>query len=136
MLEKKIDDYLFIRVVFLICSSIWNGGEKKFDKNENEIISKYIFGNNKNSYINELEILFYSFDDVFLKDNNNKYSNKGIPLIIMIYHLFISFLNLGGTKPELDEYLRVIILLIIIASCTLNSAEMAKKKKAKRRTII
>ena len=50
----------------------------------------------------------------------------------MIYHLFISFLNLGGTKSELDEYfkdLRVIILLIIIASCTLNSAEMAKKKK-------
>ena len=53
MLEKKIDDYLFIRVVFLICSPIWNGGEKKFDKNKNEIISKYIFGNNKNSYINE-----------------------------------------------------------------------------------
>ena len=132
MLEKKIDDYLFIRVVFLICSPIWNGGAKKFDKNENEIISKYIFGNNKNSYITELEILFYSFDDDFLKDNYNKYSNKGIPLIIMIYHLFISFLNLGGTKAELDEYfkdLRVILLLIIIASCTLNSAEMAKRKK-------
>ena len=131
VLEKKIDDYLFIRVVFLICSPIWNGGEKKFEKNENEIISKYIFSNNKNSFINELEILFYSFDDDFLKDHD-KYSNNGIPLIIMIYHLFISFLNLGGTKAELEEYfkdLRLIILLVIIASSTLNSAEKAKKKK-------
>ena len=131
MLEKKIDDYLFIRIVFLICSPVWTGNEKKFLKNENEIYSKYIVGNNKNSNITELEILFYSFDDDYLKDKND-YCNKGTPLIILIYHLFISFLNIGGTKIELEEYfndLRLLISLIIISSSTLNSSETSKKKK-------
>ena len=131
MLEKKIDDYLFIRIVFLICSTVWTGNEKKFLKNENEIYSKYIVGNNKNSNITELEILFYSFDDDYLKDKND-YCNKGTPLIILIYHLFISFLNIGGTKIELEEYfndLRLLITLIIISSSTLNSSETYKQKK-------
>ena len=130
LFEQKIDDYLFMRIVFLICSPIWSGNEKKSVKNENEIYLKYIVGNNKNCYITELEILFYSFGEEYLEDTN--YCNKGIPLIIIIYHLFISFLNVGGNKTELDEYfkdLRALILLIIISSSTLNSSEMAKKKK-------
>ena len=77
-----------------------------------------------------MEILFYSFNDGFL--NNNDYCNKGIPLIIIIYHLFISFFNIGGTIKELNEYFtdfRALINLLTISSSTLNSSEMAKKKK-------
>ena len=131
-IETKIDDYVFIRVIFAIFLPIWNGNEKKSIKNENEIFTKYIEGNkgNKNTLITELEILFYSFNDGFL--NNNDYCNKGIPLIIIIYHLFISFFNIGGTIKELNEYFtdfRALINLLTISSSTLNSSEMAKKKK-------
>ena len=130
LLETKIDNYLFIRVVFLICSPVWTGNEKKYVKNESEIYSKYILGNNKNSYLTELEILFYSFDDDYLKDKND-YCNKGTPLIILIYHLFILFLYMGGSKIELEENfkdLRLLLLLLIISSSTLNT-ETTKKKK-------
>ena len=133
LFEQKVDNYFFIRIVFLICSPIWNGNDKKFSKIENDIYTKYILGNSKNSYYTELELLFYSFDETYLKDNN--YCNKGIPLIIIMYHLFIIFLNIGGSKAELEEYfkdLRFLILLIIIASSTLNSAEIAKKKKSQK----
>ena len=130
LFEKKIDGYIFIRVIYLICLPIWSGNEKKSVKNENEIYSKYIIGNNKNSHLAELEILFYYFDDDFLKDD--KYCNRGMPLIFIIYHLFISFFNIGGSINELNEYfkdLRLLILLLIISSSTLNSSELAKKRK-------
>ena len=133
LFENKIIDYIFIRIVFLICSPIWSGNEKKFVKNEDEIYSKYIIGNSKNSNLGELEILFYYFDDDFLKEYKDyNYCNEGMPLVFIIYHLFISFLNIGGNMTELNEYfkdLRLYILLLIISSSTLNSAELVKKKK-------
>ena len=129
--DQKIDNYAFIKIVFSINSSIWSGNEKKLYKNENEIYSTYIVGNNKNTYLNELETLFYTFNNDYLKDIDN-YCNKGIPLIIIIYHFFISFFNIGGTKNELNELFydfRLFILLLIISSSTLNTAEAFKKKR-------
>ena len=123
---KKIDSYTFIKSLFSVNSIIWNGNEKKIYKNENDIYS-----NNKNTYINELEILFYNFNNDYLKENDDNYCNKGIPLIIIIYHFFISFLNAGGSIDELNQLFqdfRLFIMLLIISSSTLNSTETSKKK--------
>ena len=116
--EKKIDDYSFLNIAFSMFSPIWNQNLFIY---ENEIYSKYIIGNNKNSFIFELKILFYDFKEDFL-DYNCCCCNKGMPLVLIIYHLFICFLNIGGGIKELRKYfkdLRLFILLLIISSSTL-----------------
>ena len=127
--ENKIDNYNFIRVIFITCQPIWISEDKKLLKNENEIYSKHIAGFS-NSYIQKLEFLFYNYEDDFLKSKDNC-CNK-VPLIINIYYFFICFLNIGGDYKELNEYfadLRLFIVFLIISSSTLNAAESAKKKK-------
>ena len=127
--DDKIEDYNILRTIFTSYKPIWTLDDKKLVQNEDEIYSKYIAGVN-NSHIQKLELLFYNYEDNFLKNKDNC-CNKGIPLIIIIYHFFICFLNIGGDKGELIEYfsdLRLFILLLIISSSTLNSAEIKKKK--------
>ena len=126
--ENKIDDYNILRTIFTSCKPIWIFDEKKLVQNEDEIYSKHIAGFS-NSHFQKLEFLFYNYEDIKIKENC---CNKGLPLIIIIYHFFICFLNIGGPKAELIEYftdLRLFVLLLIISSSTLNSAELVKKKK-------
>ena len=131
--DDKMKSFTFITIVLKILNPIWIGGEKKTLKNENEIYTKHLNNSvNKNLYNNELEILFYSFDEKFFKPDKNKFSNKGIKMISILYHFFICLLNVGGEKRELNDCLvdfRFFLLLLIIGPPTINISESFKKKR-------
>ena len=131
--DTKIDNIFFIKIVFSMLQPIWQGSDKKLLKNEDDVYTKYIYSFvNKNSFINELELLFHTFDSKFFYGNENDICNKGMKIIIILYHFFTFFLNLGGTKRELNEYfkdLRLFLLLLITAPPTINLADSTKKKK-------
>ena len=131
--DDKMKNFTFITIVLKILNPIWIGGEKKTMKNENEIYTKHMNNAvNKNLYNNELEILFYSFDEKFFKPDKNKFSNRGIKMVTILYHFFICLLNVGGEKRELNDCLtdfRFFLLLLIIAPPTINISESLKKKK-------
>ena len=131
--DDKMKNFTFITIVLKILNPIWIGGEKKTMKNENEIYTKHMNNAvNKNIYNNELEILFYSFEEKFFKPDINKFSNRGIKMITILYHFFICLLNVGGEKRELNDCLtdfRFFLLLLIIAPPTINISESFKKKK-------
>ncbi len=126
--EKKINYYNAIIFFYINISPIWT----QSIKDDKESISTQILGKS-NSFLNVLEILFYDFNQELYKDNDNSgYGNTGIPLIIIIYHFFIGFFNIGGNINEFTEKnqdFRKFIKLIIISSSTLNSSETSKKKK-------
>ena len=130
--DDKVKNFPFITVVLKILNPIWIGGDKKSLKNENEIYSKHITNSiNKNTYINELEILFYNFSEDFFKNNKNV-CNKGMNLITTLYHIFTFLLNVGGDKRELGDCFRdfrLFLLLLIAAPPTINISESIKKKK-------
>jgi hypothetical protein len=127
-IDTKIDSEIFIKTVFSINTYIWNE-MIKIANIENEIYSNIV--NNKNIHITELETLFYIFDDGYLNDDN-KCCNKGIPLIIIVYHFFINFLNIGDKEEKFENTFndfRLFINLLIVSSSTLNIAESSKKGK-------
>ena len=128
---NKIDNLVFVQVSFMILKPIWEGSNDKLLKSENEVYSKFICDSvNKNSYINELKILFSTFN--FLGKNINDICNKGMKMIYIIYHFCISFLNVGGNLSDLKTYfqdLRLYLLLLITSSSTINITESIKKKK-------
>ena len=131
-IDDKVKSFPFITVVLKILNPIWIGGDKKTLKNENEIYSKHINNFiNKNTYINELEVLFYNFNEDFFKNNKNV-CNKGMNLITTLYHFFTFLLNVGGDKRELSDCFRdfrLFLLLLIAAPPTINISESIKKKK-------
>ena len=130
--DDKVKSFPFITVVSKILNPIWMGGDKKTFKTENEIYSKHINGCiNKNTYINELEILFYNFGENFFGNNKN-ICNRGMNLITTLYHFFTILLNVGGEKQEISDNFkdfRLYLLLLIIAPPTINITESIKKKK-------
>ena len=115
--DKKIENNLYIKNIFLIVNPIWSGSEKKLLKNENEVYSKFISGFvNKNSFNNELQLLFHSFDKNSFEKN---VSNKGIRMIFILYHFFTCFLNIGGDISELKEYFKYLRLFSLLFNyCT------------------
>ena len=130
--DDKVKSFPFITVVSKIVNPIWSGGDKKTLKNENEIYSKHINGFiNKNTDINELEMLFYNFGENFFGSNKN-ICNRGMNLITTLYHFFTFLLNVEGDKREISDCLkdfRLYLLLLIIAPPTINITESIKKKK-------
>ena len=130
--DDKIDNFPFITVVLKILNPIWIGGEKKTLKNENEVYSKHMNNLvNKNIYTNELEILFYEFDEKFFANQEN-ICNKGLNLITILYHFFTLVLNIGGNERELSDLFvdfRLYLLLLITAPPTINISESIKKKR-------
>ena len=131
--DNKIDNIFFIKNIFSILKPIWSGSDKKLLKNENEVYTKFIANLvNKNLFVNELELLFYTFDDNFFKNKKKEINNKGIPIIYILYHFFICFLNIGGKIEELNDYLkdfRLFLILLITSPSCINLNELAKKKK-------
>ena len=99
--------------------------EKKMIKNDKDFFKTYIH-HKHNTFINDLEFMFYSFADVTelqqKEENINIYGNKGIPLIIILFHHFTIFLTLITDKKEFKEIIesfRLFLSLIIISSSTL-----------------
>ena len=131
-IDDKVDNFPFITVVLKILNPIWIGGEKKTLKNENEVYSKHMNSMvNKNIYTNELEILFYKFDEKFF-ENKDSICNKGLNLITILYHFFTLVLNIGGDKRELSDFFvdfRLYLLLLITAPPSINISESIKKRK-------
>jgi hypothetical protein len=128
--EQKIDNILFIKSALSILKPIWSGDEKKLLKNENDVYTKYISDSvNRSSFNNELEILFYNYDEKLFSENKDDICNKGMEIIIILYHFFTFFLNIGGTIQELNEYFndfRLYLLLLITSPSTINLADKKK----------
>ena len=131
--EQNNENILYIKAAFSLLKPIFSGSEKKLLKNENEVYSKYISGFvNKNIFNNELEILFNSYDELFISQNKDDICNKGMEVIVILYHFLTLFLIIGGEIREIKEYfrdLRLYLLLLITSPSTINLAETIKKKK-------
>ena len=137
-LNIKWRDFPFYQRIYSFFKPLWMGliDKKKKEDKEKDLIAifkKYI--GKKNVFINELELLFYSFNDVheFLDSYiSTFYANKGIKAIIMIFHFFILLFNVGGNESDIKNIyndFRLFITLLIIASSTVVVSSDIKKQK-------
>ena len=100
---------------------------------DTHIFKKY--SGKKNVFINELELLFYSFNDIEEFNEpllSKNYANKGIKIIYMVFHFFILLFNVGGNETEINNLyneFRLFITLLIISSSTLIVSSDMKKQK-------
>ena len=120
----KLPFYTFMKKVITLFKQMWYNDKKKI-KNDKDFYKTYIY-HQQNTFVNDLELLFYSFKDISELHQNDQniyiYGNKGIPLIYILFHHFTIFLTLINDKKvfkELIENFRLLISLIIISSCTL-----------------
>ena len=131
--EQNNENILYIKAAFSILKPIFSGSEKKLLKNEDEVYTKYISEFiNKNKFNNELEILFHNYDELFIDQNRDTICNKGMEVIVILYHFLTLFLIIGGEIREIKEYfrdLRLYLLLLITSPSSINVAETIKKKK-------
>ena len=128
-LKIKWKYFSLFKKIYLYFSSLWS----KIIKEENDVYGKYIENKKDiNIYIAELEVLFYSFDDIpEFNDYSKKIVNKGVQVIYILYHYFILLFNFGGDKEDIKETInefRQFLTLLIIGSCTL-STDIDKKKR-------
>ena len=121
---SKLPFYIFMKKVNDFFRPMWFD-EKKIIKNDKDFFKTYIH-HKHNTFINDLEFMFYSFADVTelqqKEENINIYGNKGIPLVIILFHHFTIFLTLITDKKEFKEIIesfRLFLSLIIISSSTL-----------------
>ena len=130
--DSKITNFPHITMILKTLEPII-GVEQKYIKNENEISIKYMSSIlNKNLFFNELEILFYCFDDGFFGNYIHKICNKGMHMVIILYNYFTCLLNVGGDKSDLVECFknfRVYLSLLIMSPPSINVTESIKKKK-------
>ena len=117
----KLDFYSFMKKVYLQFQSLWKDESTKI-KNDKNFYKTYIY-HKENIAIYELQLLFYSFDDIKEEKLDKTYSlaNAGIPLIYILFHQFTIFL-MTTDKNEFKEIIknfRYFISLIIISSTTL-----------------
>ena len=110
--------------------------KKKKEEKEKEFIhtfKKYI--EKKNSFLHELELLFYSFNDIQefkLPFLSQIYANKGIKAVFIIFHFFILLFNISGNETEIKNLyndFRLFLTLLIIGSSTLIITSDVKKQK-------
>ena len=130
-LKEKWKYYTYLKKLFQYFSPIWN----KINKEENDLYGKYMDNKkNINAYIEETEILFYTFDDLNENADSSKKNiiNKGIQVIYILYHFFTNLFNYGGDKEDIKEILtefRQFLTFVILASCTLSTNIDKKKRK-------
>ena len=131
-LKNKMKNYTFLKKLFLYFAPLWN----KILRDENDIFGRYIENKkNLNSYISEIEILFYQFDDINelnVDSSQKNIANKGIQCIYILYHFFIILFNCGGDKEEIKEIITVFrhfLIFLIVSSCTLSTTIDKKKRK-------
>lgn len=124
-LISKLPFYSFMKQLYSLFKPMWYDDKKRII-NDKDFYNTYIY-HKQNVYINDLEFLFYSFNDINelhqTDPNINIYGNKGVPLIYIIFHQFTIFLTLITDKNEFKELIinfRKFISLIIISSCTLS----------------
>ena len=120
----KLQFYTFMKKVNSLFRSLWFD-DKKIIKNDKDFYKTYIH-HKQNAYINDLEFLFYSFNDISELQQNGEniyiYGNKGIPLVFILFHQFTIFLTVITDKKEFKELIqsfRLYLSLLIISSCTL-----------------
>ena len=137
-LNIKWRDFPFYEKIYSFFKPLWMSlvdKKKKEDKEKEHIniLKKYI--GKKNIFINELELLFYSFNDVQeFHDSyiSTIYANKGIKTIYMIFHFFILLFNVGGNETDIKNLyndFRLFITLLIISSSTVTISPDIKKQK-------
>ena len=89
----------------------------------------------RNIFINELEIIIYSFNDIQEFSNSSLstiYANKGLQIVYIIFHFFILISNIGGNEADVNNIyndFRLFITLLIISSSTVNISSDSKKQK-------
>ena len=134
-LNIKWESFPFYEKIYSFFRPLWlplSDKKKKEDK-DNISFKKYL--GKKNMFINELELLFYSFKDI--QDNKdsqfiNSNSNKGIKIVFMIIHFFILLSSIGGNEIEIkniyNDFCLFIILLIISSSSVIITSDTKKQK--------
>ena len=137
-LNIKWKEFPFYEKIYSFFKPLWMVlvDKKKKEEKEKDIINnmKKIFAK-KNNFINELEILFYSFNDIpEFRDSSFStiYANKGIKIVLMIFHFFILIFNVGGNETDIKNIyndFRLFITLLIISSSTVNITSDSKKQK-------
>ena len=136
-LKEKWKNYQFYEKIYSYFKPLWMVLTDKKKKEEKERDYFHIFKKHiekKNSFINELELLFYSFNDIqeFKRPFSSKiYANKGIKAVYIIFHFFILLFNIGGNETEIKNLyndFRLFLTLLIIASSTIIIASDKKQK--------
>ena len=137
-LNIKWKEYPFYEKIYSFFKPLWMGlvDKKKKEEKEKDIINnmKKNIGK-RNMFINELEILFYSFNDIPEFNDSSLstiYANKGIKIVYMIFHFFILIFNIGGNEADIKNIyndFRLFITLLIISSSTVNITSDIKKQK-------
>ena len=117
ILNIKWIDYPFYKKLYSFYKPLWSSlsNKKKNSERDNlNILKKYI--GKKNIFLNELHILFNTFENLKKSDN----ANKGIKNIFLIFHFFILLFTIVEEENELNnlynEFYLFICLLIISSS--------------------
>ena len=136
-LNIKWKEFPFYEKIYSFFKPLWMVLVEKKKKEEKDIITimKKFMGK-RNNFINELEMLFYSFNDIpEFRDSSSSatiYANKGIKVIYMIFHFFILIFNIGGNETDVKNTyndFRLFITLLIISSSTVSITSDSKKQK-------
>ena len=128
MLSIKWRDYPFYQKIYSFFKPLWidlANKKKNCERDNIQILKKCI--EKKKSFLNELQILFNTFDNS--KENNN--ANKGIKNVFLIFHFIILLFSIVEDDNDIknlynDFYL--FICLLIISSSTISINENKKKK--------
>ena len=124
-LNLKWKDFQLYEKIYTYFKPLWivlSDNIKKEGKEKDNIYNFKKYIEKKNSFINELELLFYSFNDIheFKKPLLSRiYVNKGIKAIYMIFHFFILLFNFGGDETDINNIyndFHLFISLLIIGS--------------------
>ena len=137
-LNLKWKDFQLYEKIYTYFKPLWivlSDNIKKEGKEKDNIhtFKKYI--EKKNSFINELELLFYSFNDIheFKKPLLSRiYVNKGIKAIYMIFHFFILLFNVGGDETDINNIyndFHLFISLLIIGSSNVKWSNESEYKE-------
>ena len=128
MLNIKWIYYPFYQTIFIYFKPIWSELVDKKKKNERDnihLLKKYI--GKKNSFLNEIRLLFHSYENL----EKTEKDNKSIKNIFLIFHFFILLFSIVEDKDEIKSYYNdfyLFICLLIISSSTLTISENKKQK--------
>ena len=131
----KTQFYTNMKKMLSLFQSVWIDGNKKVINDKN--FYDNFLHHKENVFLNDLELLFYNFEDIQeLKLPSS--SNKGMPLIFVLFHQFTLFLTYITDKNEFKEILenfRELITLLIVSSSTVTIAKGKGNTPSKNSTI-